>query len=391
MELPNYIVNKYKGLFLRAKELCDEKKFKEAKELLAVVVEKDVANYEANYRLAEILYKGYESEPNYDEAFKNYYYAASNNYKKAFLKVGICYFEEKGTPRDYSQALVWLERAAKNGESEAFYYIGYIYLNGLSVSKNEPKALMWFLKAAHKGVVEAQVEAAKIYENRSEDLGAATLYLAAAKNGSLYATEKIGDYYSEGKGINQSKELAKDFYEKAVKLGSRTAELKITTLFDDENKEDDELKKQVDIYIRSAKEGNAQAAKMLGDAYYNGLGVNQDYYLAYSWWNKAAIAGDNDAMVILANFLMEPKTDRVERDLVTAKYWLLKASENGHPEAMYQLGLALERATLFNEVNYQDAYKWFNLASKKGHKAAKEALKKYRKSLTGKVKLRNKK
>ena len=388
--MPNYIVNKYRGLFLRAKELYADKNYKEAKELLLIVVEKDVANFEASYLLAEICFNGLDGEYDYYLAFKNYLYTASNDYKSSFFNVGLCYFEEKGTLKDYSQALVWFERAAKSGESKAYYFLGYIYLNGLSVSKDDSKALMWFIKAAKNNDTNAQLEAAKIYEEKKEYYAAATLYLAASKNGNALAIEKMGDYYAKGNGIDQSKDLAIDFYERAKKLGSKSAELKIIELQNNEETEEEILKKNVEIYIKNAKEGSAKAAKMLGDSYYYGKGINQDYFMAYNWWNKAALLGDVDSMVVLAEFLIAPQTDRVERDLATAKYWLLKAAENGHVEAMYKLGYALENATFFNEANFEDAYKWYELAAKKGHLGAKEALKKFKKDFSGKVKIKNK-
>ena len=93
-------------------------------------------------------------------------------------------------------------------------------------------------------------------------------------------------------------------------------------------------------------------------------------------------------MVSLANFLTNPPTDKVVQDLITAKYWWIKASEAGNTYAMYRLGRCFERGIGFSEANFKEAYKWYKLSASNGNEKAKTALKGYKKSITGKIKIK---
>jgi TPR repeat protein len=46
----------------------------------------------------------------------------------------------------------------------------------------------------------------------------------------------------------------------------------------------------------AATKGYADAQSNLGEMYYNGQGVVQDYTRAHMWWNLAAVKGDSNAV-----------------------------------------------------------------------------------------------
>ena len=48
---------------------------------------------------------------------------------------------------------------------------------------------------------------------------------------------------------------------------------------------------ELDELRKAAKQGDMVAQKNLGDAYYNGKGVSQDYKEGVKWWRKAAKQG----------------------------------------------------------------------------------------------------
>lgn len=48
--------------------------------------------------------------------------------------------------------------------------------------------------------------------------------------------------------------------------------------------------------LKSAKAGNAEAQNTIGDGYYSGQGVEQDYKKAFEWYMKAANNGHLEAM-----------------------------------------------------------------------------------------------
>ena len=388
--MPSYVINKYRGLYKRAYELYEEKKYKEALELLEVVVSKDESNYEANYYLAEIYFYGKEVPKNEKRAFACYLYAAEGHLKEAIYMVAVCYFKGIGVYKDYTQAFNYFTEAIKYGVPMAEYYLGYMNKYGLSVEPpDKPRALMWFLKAANNQIPEAQKEAGMCYEELNDYFSAATLYLAGAKNNEPYCMEKIADYYAEGKYVDKAVDIAIAFYNKASALGSKTADVKLAMIYEDSSFINDNEAKAVSLYIAAAKDGNAIAANNLANCYYEGKGIDQDKYFAYTWWCKAANGGSIDAMVSLAKFLSEPPVSQVEKDLITAKFWWMKASEAGNSYAMYRLGRCFERGLGVSDISFKDAYKWYKLSAQNGCKEAQKALKRYKKHLFGGVKIKS--
>jgi hypothetical protein len=78
------------------------------------------------------------------------------------------------------------------------------------------------------------------------------------------------------------------------------------------------------LWLKLAKEGNAEAQVNVGEIYEKGLGVMPDYELARLWYEKAATRGNARAEINLG-YLYE-KGLGVRKDLVKAINWYRKAS-----------------------------------------------------------------
>lgn len=88
----------------------------------------------------------------------------------------------------------------------------------------------------------------------------------------------------------------------------------------------------------------------LGDQYYYGNGVDQDYEKAFEWYEKAADAGSADAMTVLGN--MYKNGEGIEQDFEKAEEWYQKAADAGDWLAME----AVEKIhALANEESEEDA------------------------------------
>ncbi|WP_445945022.1 tetratricopeptide repeat protein [Rhizobium sp. CB3060] len=72
------------------------------------------------------------------------------------VNVGDMYVCGKGTPLDYSQAMLWYRKAADKGNAVAQDHIGNMYARGWGVAQDKAEALAWFRKAADQGLVEAR-------------------------------------------------------------------------------------------------------------------------------------------------------------------------------------------------------------------------------------------
>jgi hypothetical protein len=80
--------------------------------------------------------------------------------------------------------------------------------------------------------------------------------------------------------------------------------------------------------LAEAEQGNAKAQYKLGNMYFSGVGVKQDYAEALRWFTKAAEQGHANAQNNLAE--MYHKGRGVKQDDAEAVRWHTKAAEQGH-------------------------------------------------------------
>ncbi len=105
----------------------------------------------------------------------------------------------------------------------------------------------------------------------------------------------------------------------------------------------------LDLVVKMAKGGDADAQNNLGLMYDNGQGVPQDYTEAVKWYTKAAEQGDADAQNNLG--LMYDNGQGVPQDYTEAVKWYTKAAEQGDADAQC---------------------KWFSIAATDGNENAIE-------------------
>jgi TPR repeat protein len=146
---------------------------------------------------------------------------------EAQLNLGFLYYEGKGVPRDYAQAIVWLRKAAEQGNAEAQLSLGAAYEMGKGVQQDDAEAAAWYRKAAERGNALVQNHLAEVQNH-------------------------LGRLYAAGKGVLQDDAEAAKWFR------------------------------------RAADQGNVSAQLSLGAAYLYGLGVPQDYDESYFWVLLAA-------------------------------------------------------------------------------------------------------
>ena len=386
--MPEYKVNKWRGVYKRAIELYNEEKYQDSATFLDMVVTNDPENFNACYYFGTLLYSGKGVSKNVKRAFEMFMVAAQNKVTEAQYRVGMCYLEGIGINQDSTQAVAWFSEAAKYAHPLSQYYLGLAYMKGEGINKDIPKAAQWLVHAAKEGVVDAQREAAKCYEELGKKKGAAVLYLAAAENNDPYSQKKIADCYEKGDGALQSSELALHYYELAAENGNDEAQVTLGNKYSSGQGVPQDMKKALALYNQAAKAGNGEAQNRLAECYHLGDGIIKDDVLAVEWWTKAANAGNTTAMIHLAENLTEPNNSQVKPDLVTAKYWWTKAAESGDAYAMYRLGDCYEKGLGVSNISLEDAFKWYRLGAQNGDQDAIDASQRFTKSLTGKVKLK---
>ena len=90
-------------------------------------------------------------------------------------------------------------------------------------------------------------------------------------------------------------------------------------------------------YLKSAKQGYAEAQNKLGFMYDEGKGVVQDHKMAVAWYLKAAEQGHALAQYTLG--FMYTNGLGVPQDSGRAVLWYSKAAEQGYALAQYTLNI----------------------------------------------------
>ena len=115
--------------------------------------------------------------------------------------------------------------------------------------------------------------------------------------------------------------------------------------------------------IASAQKGNTDAQNKLGNMYYDGKGVAQDYNESLRWYKKAAKTGNIEA---LNNVGLVYST--VLNDGNMALYWYDKALKQGDVSASNRIGMVYLLGKNGVKQDYKEAMRWFEKATKLGIK-----------------------
>jgi tetratricopeptide (TPR) repeat protein len=110
---------------------------------------------------------------------------------------------------------------------------------------------------------------------------------------------------------------------------------------------ENEFANMIKNIIKHAEQGNANAQNLVGEMYFLGKGVKQDYQEAAKWYRKAAEQGDANAQYNLG--FMYKNGQGVKQDYQEAAKWYRKAAkwyrkaaEQGDANAQYNLGFMYE-------------------------------------------------
>ncbi|KAE9295978.1 hypothetical protein PR003_g23866 [Phytophthora rubi] len=135
------------------------------------------------------------------------------------------------------------------------------------------------------------------------------------------AVEAAAEFHQLGKQPLHEMTRLYDSFERDVTVGERG--------------DDDELIQFQKM--RADKEGDVGAMAAMGDLYYWGAhGIPRDHAQAYSYFNRAAQAGDVNSQSAVAGMLL--KGEGTAQDNVTAIKWYEKAAEKNHTRALNGLG-----------------------------------------------------
>ena len=267
-------------------------------------------------------------------------YFKGNGVKRDLEKAAKCYYEaiqrgnEEVKENFYSFYSKQLEKYAKSGDAQAQYEVGCAYQKGDGVDRNIKTAAEWYMMAADQGHEQATDKFYSFYSKELEK---------RAKSGQARAQYELGNCYYQAKEIDRDAEEAAEWYLKAMASGHEDAKEKFYSFYSK-------------MLEKTAKDGDTRAQYETGNAYLSGNGVKKDNETASEWYLKAMAAGHEGAKEKFYTFYSKQ---------------LEKRAKNGDSEAQYQTGNGYFDGYVVKKDN-NTAAKWYQLAMKQGHEAAKE-------------------
>ena len=357
----------------KAEQYYEEGNYEEA--LAAYRKDGDTENVErvlrAMYDLAEDYRTGSDGyEKNEEEAIRYYKLVAEGDGDVDDTYVNVsCYMlgwimAYNETEEDDAEAASWLEKAVEKGITWADFILGDMYAKGQGVPQDYDKAVELYKQSADGGDSLSMQRLGEIYENGSygqkinleETL---KWYKLAAENdydGAQESVERVlqamydlaWNYKNGENGAEKNEEEAIRYFELIAEDESTGDEMAGNACFylgyilaHNETEEDDT--EAVSWYEKSMKKGNVDAITNLGWMYECGQGVQQDYEKAIELYKQAADAGED--------------------------------------YAMNNLGKTYENGDCGQEINLEEALKWYKLAAEKNHDGAQESVERVEKAL----------
>ena len=146
----------------------------------------------------------------------------------------------------------------------------------------------------------------------------------------------------------------------------------------------DSINTDINFLSKLANQGYKEIQNNLGDCYYDGRGVKQDYDKAVKWYKLAAEQGYAVAQYNLGYCYYNGRG--IKQDYNEGVKWYKLAAEHGNKFSSYKLGdiyygkYEWEKNGIKEDLN--EAIKWYKLAEKQGYIEAKENIESCRNKIT---------
>ena len=213
-------------------------------------------------------------------------------------------------------------------DSDAQYFAGLYKFEGKFTEKDLAKAVDHWRWASDLGNERAQARLGECFyygigtpESKTD---AVRYWILAGSKGNAQASYYAGRCILLGDGVETNEATGLVWLKKAMSQGSEEARTELSNI--------------LDFAIPAAEAGDPHAMKLLGNFCaigFDQLGVPHDEEKAFVWTEMAAVAGDVDAQVNLANSLIG---SGMPEDIQEAKEWLGLAANAGSALAECWLG-----------------------------------------------------
>lgn len=153
----------------------------------------------------------------------------------------------------------------------------------------------------------------------------------------------------------------------AANSGNADAQNQLGDAYFDGIRVEQDYAKAFEWYLRAAEQGHGKAQYNVAYAYANGIGTQKNTSEAIKWYGKSADQGVALAQYVLAKMLIDGQF--IEQDITKGLDLLQKASDQGLDLAQYDLGtIFLEGKIVGHDVNKGISFLF--LSAKQGNKDA---------------------
>lgn len=162
-------------------------------------------------------------------------------------------------------------------------------------------------------------------------------YRAVLESGDAEKIHTIANLYYQGLTVKENKTVAAELYGKAADRGYVQSMLRLGIMYMYGDGIGQDYREAAKLLRKASDRGNADAGFLLATLYTDGKGVDRIPAEAAKLCHEAAMGGSHGAMVELAIWYRDG-INYIQRDIQKCVAWLMKASLDGYPNAMYELG-----------------------------------------------------
>ncbi|KAJ3153799.1 hypothetical protein HDU86_005132 [Geranomyces michiganensis] len=244
-------------------------------------------------------------------------------------------------------------------DAQKMFIQGDKHLLGFGVTRSYDIAFKRYMAAAKLGSVEATNMLGVMYEHglgRPMDMASAIRrYQEAANKSFPEALAHMARIHETGKGVPKDPSTAYALYQLAAEGGHLDSMCSLGALLESGSGCTANPAEAVRWYRIAAEQDCARGQNALGSAFYRGVGVERNYGEAVVWYRKAAESGDPNAHNNLGICYEEGLG--VAKDFVMAKMLYKLAAEARHPSGVNNWGFLC-----MLEKNFLEAIQHFHLA-----------------------------
>ena len=179
----------------------------------------DQENTEGQWRLGQMYQLGKGVEKDISKAFELYQKSAAKENSNGQWCLGDMYLSGEGVKKDISKAIELYQKSADQENPQGQWRLGHMYQFGRGVEKDFAKAFELFQKSADQGNAIGQWHLGDMYEfgeGVEKDLAKAVeLYQRSADQGESYPLFVLAEMYENGYGVYRSLSKAVELYHKA--------------------------------------------------------------------------------------------------------------------------------------------------------------------------------